>query len=81
MIIFNLKCLDCEYEFEGWFENSKEYSRQKTKNQISCPSCESDKISKGLMTPNLNKKSNSKNNKIKRTVASDISKLKKMVKL
>ena len=29
MIIFNLKCIDCNFEFEGWFSNSKEYSKQK----------------------------------------------------
>tara|TARA_E500000331_G_C17025283_1_gene612683 strand:+ start:358 stop:771 length:414 start_codon:yes stop_codon:yes gene_type:complete len=79
MIIFNIKCQDCEYEFEGWFENSKEYNKQKKKNQISCPACDSININKGLMTPNLNKKSNSKSIKKKRTVASNISKLKKMV--
>ena len=79
MIIFNLKCLDCEYNFEGWFENSKEYLKQKKNNLINCPSCESININKGLMAPNLNKKSNSKKNQIKKTVASDISKLKKIV--
>ena len=25
MIIFNLKCNDCDYNFEGWFESSKEF--------------------------------------------------------
>ena len=60
MIVFNLNCCDCDYSFEGWFENSQEYSKQKKKNLITCPSCESIKIKKGLMTPNLTKKSNSK---------------------
>ena len=23
MIVFNLNCCDCDYSFEGWFENSK----------------------------------------------------------
>ena len=54
-------------------------SKTKKKNLINCPSCESNNISKGLMAPNLNKKSNSKINKIKKSVASNISKLKKMV--
>ena len=31
MIVFNLNCCDCDYSFEGWFENSKEYSIQKKK--------------------------------------------------
>tara|TARA_A100001011_G_scaffold224486_1_gene232427 strand:- start:1713 stop:2126 length:414 start_codon:yes stop_codon:yes gene_type:complete len=79
MISFNLKCLDCEAEFEGWFENSNEYSKQRKKKLITCPSCDSHKVEKGLMAPNLSKKSNSKNNKRKKTLASNISKLKKMV--
>ena len=79
MISFNLKCLDCESEFEGWFENSNAYSKQKKKKLITCPSCDSHKVEKGLMAPNLSKKSNSKNNKRKKTLASNISRLKKMV--
>ena len=79
MIVFNLKCLDCEYDFEGWFENSKEYEKQKKKNLISCPLCESNKVNKALMTPNLSKKSNTKNIKSKKSVASNISKLKKII--
>ena len=79
MIIFNLKCLDCETDFEGWFENSNAYSKQRKKKLITCPSCDSHKVEKGLMAPNLSKKSNSKNNKRKKTLASNISKLKKMV--
>ena len=79
MISFNLKCLECEFEFEGWFESSNEYSKQKNKKLITCPSCDSHKVSKSLMAPNLSKKTNSKNNKRKKTFASNISKLKKMV--
>ena len=79
MISFNLKCLECEFEFEGWFESSNEYSKQKKKKLITCPSCDSHKVVKGLMAPNLSKKTNSKNNKRKKTFASNISKLKKMV--
>ncbi len=79
MIVFNLNCCDCDYSFEGWFENSKEYSIQKKKNLITCPSCESIEIKKGLMTPNLTKKSNSKKNLPKKTIASNISKIRKIV--
>ena len=61
MISFNLKCIDCEYEFEGWFENSNSYFKQKKNKLITCPSCDSYKIQKGLMAPNLSKKSNSNN--------------------
>tara|TARA_B100000674_G_C37528107_1_gene772515 strand:- start:50 stop:463 length:414 start_codon:yes stop_codon:yes gene_type:complete len=79
MIIFNLVCKDCNYSFEGWFENSKQYAKQKSNKLINCPSCESCKIDKGLMAPNVSKKTNSKNNKQIKSVASNISKLKKIV--
>ena len=79
MISFNLKCLECEFDFEGWFQSSNEFSKQKGKNLITCPSCDSHKVKKGLMAPNLSKKTNSKNNKRKKTFASNISKLKKIV--
>ena len=80
MIVFNLNCELCAYTFEGWFENSKEFNKQKKQNLISCPSCNSTKISKGLMAPNLSRKTNSKkSNKINKTVATNISKLKKIV--
>ncbi len=79
MIIFNLKCFDCDYSFDGWFENSTEYSKQNKKNLINCPSCESTNIDKGLMAPNLNKKSNSKIKNVKKSLASNVLKLKKIV--
>tara|TARA_Y100001936_G_scaffold242424_1_gene279666 strand:- start:292 stop:705 length:414 start_codon:yes stop_codon:yes gene_type:complete len=79
MIIFNLKCFNCDFNFEGWFENSKEYLKQNKKNLINCPSCESTNIDKGLMAPNLNKKSNSKKKNIKKSLASNMSKLKKII--
>ena len=79
MIVFNLKCLNCDYKFEGWFESSKEFTKQKKNDLISCPSCENHVIEKDLMTPNLSKKTNTKNFKTKKTIASNINKLKKMV--
>ena len=79
MIIFNLKCFNCDFNFEGWFENSNEYLKQNKKNLINCPSCESTNIDKGLMAPNLNKKSNSKKKNIKKSLASNMSKLKKII--
>ena len=79
MIVFNLSCQLCNCSFEGWFDNSREYIKQKNKNLISCPACNSTNIEKGLMTPNLNKKTNSKNDKIKKTMASNISKIRDIV--
>ena len=79
MIVFNLKCIDCDYKFEGWFESSKEFHKQKKNDLICCPSCKKTRIEKDLMTPNLSKKTNSKLNKSKKTIASSMKKLKKMV--
>tara|TARA_X000000368_G_scaffold311521_1_gene249355 strand:+ start:68 stop:484 length:417 start_codon:yes stop_codon:yes gene_type:complete len=79
MIVFNLLCKDCNFEFEGWFDNSNEFSRQNKKNLINCPSCNGYHIKKSLMTPNLSKKTNSKKSPNKRTVINKISKYKKMI--
>ncbi len=79
MIIFNLICKTCNVEFEGWFDDSGDYNRQKRKKMILCPSCNSPSVSKSLMTPNLSKKSNSKKNQIKKTMANKIKKYKKII--
>lgn len=80
MIIFNLTCKKCDYEFEGWFDNSNEYQKQKKRNLINCPSCDGVDIAKGLMTPNLASKSNSKKTRNnKKTLANNINKYKKII--
>ncbi len=79
MIVFNLSCKVCNFAFEGWFNDSKDYANQKKRKILNCPSCNSNEIDKALMAPNLNKKSNSRNKKIKKTIASNINKLKKIV--
>ncbi len=79
MIIFNLICKTCNVEFEGWFDDSGDYNRQKRKKMILCPSCNSPSVSKSLMTPNLSKKSNSKKHQIKKTMANKIKKYKKII--
>jgi len=79
MIVFNLICSTCEYEFEGWFDNSSVFESQKKKKLINCPNCESSKIKKTLVAPNVGKKSNSKKITNKKTIASNINKIKKIV--
>ena len=79
MIIFNLTCKNCDYEFEGWFDNSIEFTKQNKKKMINCPSCHSFHIKKSLMTPNLNKKTNSKKRSNTRTVVNKIEKYKKII--
>ena len=63
MIVFNLICSDCEYAFEGWFDNSSAFESQKKRKLINCPNCESSSIKKTLVAPNVGKKSNSKKTK------------------
>ena len=79
MIVFNLICSTCEYKFEGWFDNSSAFESQKKRKLINCPNCESSKIKKTLVAPNVGKKSNSKKTTNKKTIASNINKIKKIV--
>ena len=79
MIVFNLNCSHCASSFEGWFENTKDYNEQIRKGLLTCPSCNSTKIKKGLMAPNVSKKSNSKISKRNKSIASNVKKLKKII--
>ena len=80
MIVFNLICKICSTEFEGWFQSTQEFDNQKRKKIINCPSCNSTTIKKTLTTPNLSTKSNSKKEiKIKKAMANNIKKYKKIV--
>ena len=79
MISFNLICNTCSTEFEGWFDNSKEFEKQKRKNYLLCPSCNSSSVNKSLMMPNLSKKNNSKKTRIKKAMINDIKKYKKVI--
>ena len=79
MINFNLICKKCSTEFEGWFDDSKEFEKQKRNNFLLCPSCNSPSISKSLMAPNLSKKDNSKKVVIKKAMINDIKKYKKII--
>jgi len=79
VIVFNLTCSDCNYSFEGWFDNTKIFNSQKRNKLINCPNCENSNIKKALVAPNLSKKSNSEKTKNKKTLASNINKIKKIV--
>jgi hypothetical protein len=52
---------------------------QKKRKLINCPNCESSSIKKTLVAPNVGKKSNSKKTTNKKTIASNINKIKKIV--
>lgn len=80
MIVFNLTCKDCNFIFEGWFDNSNEFEKQRRKKFINCPSCNSESITKSLMVPNLSIKTNAKKSlKKQRTIANNINKYKKII--
>ena len=60
MIKYCLKCKNCSLEFESWFSSSKEFDRLKKMQHLNCQNCNSTKIEKSLMSPNLaNSKSKS----------------------
>ena len=52
MIKYSLVCHK-DHEFEAWFRNSSAFETQIADNDILCPVCESRKVRKALMAPNL----------------------------
>ena len=62
MILFDLQC-NKNHKFECWFASSIKYEEQLKNKMIVCPYCNSTKIKKSLMAPNINTKSTSKNSK------------------
>ena len=79
MIVFNLECEVCSLSFEGWFDSSIDYNKQKNSKLISCPSCNSLDVKKALSAPNVSKKSNAKKNKIKKSIATNLANYKKVI--
>ena len=76
MIKYKLICKDCYIKFDSWFASSNEYEKLKKRKILTCHSCNSLKVEKTLMTPQLiNSKSKSetkldslKHQKIKKTI-------------
>ena len=63
MIKYKLSCNDCEITFDSWFASSKEFEKLKKKNLLICYNCNSQKIEKTLMAPQLiNSKKKTKDN-------------------
>ena len=52
MIKYLLKCSN-KHEFESWFSDSKEFEKLKKKSLIDCIFCQSKKIDKSIMSPNI----------------------------
>ena len=52
MIKYQLIC-DLTHEFEGWFQTSAAFDAQNQAGLVTCPVCDSVKVRRALMTPNL----------------------------
>ncbi len=63
MIKYKLVCNDCNFLFDSWFASSNEYEKLKKRNFLNCLNCNSYKVKKTLMSPQLIQ--NAKKNEIK----------------
>ena len=52
MIRYTLSC-ERGHEFESWFANSEAYDKQAKRKLVTCPICNSAKVEKTIMAPNL----------------------------
>ncbi len=76
MIKYKLFCKECDLKFDSWFASSNEYERLKKKKLLNCHKCNSSKVEKTIMAPQLiNSKSKiekkvdlEKYNKVKKTI-------------
>ena len=53
MIKYKLTCKDCDTSFDSWFASSSEYEKLKKMRHINCHVCNSLKVEKSLMSPNV----------------------------
>ena len=53
MIKYKLKCKNCDFKFDSWFASSNEYERLKKKKFLNCHKCNSFKVEKTIMAPQL----------------------------
>ena len=78
MIKYKLNCKNCNLNFDSWFASSSEYEKLKKKKLLICIKCDSQKVEKTIMAPQLiNSKSKvdkkidlEKFNKVKKTITS-----------
>jgi hypothetical protein len=55
MIKYALVC-DASHDFESWFPGSESYEEQARRGFVECPFCQSTKVSKAIMAPNVARK-------------------------
>ena len=52
MIHYSLRC-ERGHTFESWFQSSSAYESQEKRKLVSCPSCGSTKVERGIMAPRI----------------------------
>jgi hypothetical protein len=55
MIRYTLRC-ECGHAFESWFQDSASYDKQAKRGLVSCPACDSVKVEKSIMAPQIPRK-------------------------
>ena len=53
MIKYKLVCKNCDLNFDSWFASSKEYEKLKKRKFLVCHKCNSKKVEKTIMAPQL----------------------------
>ena len=79
MIKYKLSCQECKKSFDSWFPSSKEFEKLKKMKLINCNYCNSLKVNKSLMAPNIVSKSN-KNAHLKNSNETKLKNFKKKIK-
>ncbi len=74
MIKYRLICKNCNIKFDSWFASSNEYEKLKKRKFLSCHSCNSQKIEKTIMSPQLINSNNKSKEKIDLQKSNDIKK-------
>jgi hypothetical protein len=57
MIRYNLRC-ERGHAFESWFQSSSAYESQHKRKLVTCPACDSTKVEKAIMAPQIARKKN-----------------------
>ncbi len=58
MIRYSLRC-ERGHEFESWFQDSASFDKQLKRKLVSCPACDSIKVEKAIMAPQVTRKGRS----------------------
>ena len=77
MIKYRLVCKDCDTSFDSWFSSSREYEKVKKIKHLNCYNCNSFKVEKTLMSPNV---LNSKDKIVTISKSKKFSKIKSKIK-